>query len=1108
MGTNLIMTPLERELSMFIKPKTLHQIVKASLVGLVVVTFVACESQNTDSIEQADLLKSTYTPAIWEKPTYIKPDQYEDKDRDGIQDKYDLEPLQETVFAEEMGSQAFIFDSVFGKINGRLLENTVVKNSTIQINLLGAETHSGPAWVIFETVEGYRAQSPEIINSELWQIKVPDEFGQIRGIHLAKGNYRTRSIDTDFIYQNQPIIYPYLNSVSAAETIQLDGINLAQVEQVKLGLETLEIVDKTDTELTVIMPTSAMTSELSLLSGNTSSNKISLSFTSTVQLSIDESIGTNHTYQTYLGSEIYLKPGFTLSMTVSAHQPTVLNWRVKSSNSAMPPTTIKSLILPGQEHIKVGPLNSLMAELYQVSHYLKLAPSNDWNDVVRQFSSFAGLDQAKSYISAMQSHLNDATDIDRNVHIRSLIKQINSTTKLASENNLKLDGGLGDNVVSVVSHRATYGQSSFVGFELSDKAGCDLSALSLFGSTPDNQWPSDLCITNSSSVYASVAVYKGDSPVYDKSSDRISTAHINSVLDTGTLGSAWGVFSLFDSIIYPHTPDNKPLCRLQKCYVEILTGGLTPYKGIDEFDVALTEDEKKVIAQLKGRFILEKIIQPAIQTILSISDPGISKCISDNILKDKAFYIPTTVNFARDLNQAVSLSDKYDAFDKNYGAYLYKNLLSEPTLVNSCLAPIASSIQGSLQDKAVTVVSNLGVYIKVAGFAKTAYELFIDVLTPEKIVYLVDPAAQIVDVSPGEIDLLDSVDGRSLTISGRNLGTASNLIIQDAGGLIATLPLRSEFLMPSNIYQHYTLTEHRIPLSELFPLLTDMSSSDITFSMQIDGSYPGYDYPDYPQYDDSLVIPPSREVLLRTVPKIYGSTPYSASVGQLVEVIGERFTHYDSEGTLLTMKGEPITDSNGVTTSPEFQTAPIILNDQVLKFYVPYNVPTGDYEISISDATPSAMRDELVMPHKMKVNEKGLPSITFSDRGPDIDDLMIIELIDSDGETVILLDETGTPVDNPDGTDYGFRVIPTNNGTHYLSIIWDYALFGERRAPAAIKIRCVNPSNKNINCTYRIKIENARIAIEANAAIEDQLYEVKNGSLGKSQEDIYIIYPQ
>ena len=1100
------------------KEKTMSHIIKSFVICASFIAIAACSEQsqlsgtNTDQMNDGTVDITTANSLDIEMAlnsgggqisSTSKPARNNDADGDGLPDAIDPDPEHEILFADSIGDNAFVLNSVHSLDDGSDLNATLLQDAMLKISVTGSEFYQGAAWVVFETATGYRAESPEVTGLSQWEIRVPEQYGEVFGLHLVKGNYRTNSLKTVFLLSTMPRLYPYNAQVEPGETVVLQGRNLLKADQVILARQELAVLEKTENTIKVTMPTSSVGNTITVVSNGKNSNGQPLDFISMVEISIDTTLldGLN-TYRTYYDNRIIeLADSEKIILAVPAYRPLVMNFDVISNNGVLQSTVFSTLIFPGQLQLKLSAENNLLAELYKLSAYTAFDPVDNWADAWNQLLVTVALDEAQTYIDAFQAELVNHTDFDQQAQLKAVLQQINPllfTVQQPRSDNIvyaarftdTISGDLDEVIPQVVSHRSIAGRSTFAGFNVDNHSSCDFTVESV--TAPANLWPSDLCVKNGSQVYASLDVYNpenGDSNKYVKT-DRVSHPHISNWLDPGILGGSWGILSLFPSVAYLSDKDGGALCKMRTCFVEIITGGLTTYQGEYPYDQPLSTAEKKVANLLKARTIMDQFAIPIISGIMGLdSDSSETKCIKNEFLNDASLYYPTTADFAAKMYIAAGLTDAIAAFNDTYGKYIIDKLLSDSPDIATCLGQAigGDAIEQKINSKLKKVAGKVGVYYDVAKIVKTAYDGFLTFITPEKIIYQILPRAEIMQLNPAEIDLNDAfgtvfIHGNQLAIGAGTIGETERypkLEVKDKYSAKIEIQLNASHLKADYPSDYYTNNRFEVSVTELLSApntLASLASGPIRFTVKLDHR----DFVGYP--DGDLPVPANRLVNLIGASKIRGFSPAVAIPGQVVSVTGDRFSLFEKDYLVM------LEDVNAEIY--EVQDLNFV-SDNKITFSVPDGLAKGAYTIIVySEDHGSLLSDE-----QLAVENIIIPSVTIVDSGPDYDDTMILSFIDSNGVTVM---------NNGSLMEYS---IPSDTTDEYrATAIW------KNSQVAGFTVFCDNTGVNNETCTYNLQFTDAEVCKvttinEPDSSCIDSPSFIKGGQLELYDQVTYGLRP-
>ena len=622
---------------------------------------------------------------------------------------------------------------------------------------------------------------------------------------------------------------------------------------------------------------------------------------------------------------------------------------------------------------------------------------------------------------------------------------------------------------------------------------------------PSGIRPSDLCVQNSTVMFASFAVYRPNEDTFNnnytlKQSDLVRR-HITAVDDNLALAEG-GMFLTANRIL----PVRTPLCGMRTCYVEVITGGL----GLG-IDVNLTADEENIVKWLRMRSLYERVLKKVVGQIANLpSNQQVPGCVADLVYKDTRFYeeigkFGVKLRDRKKNNQVTAINVLQDFVD-TIGGFMESLLTGQSGSITTgvagndtifqCLAVHVPEhdLQKIIQAKFDDVVETTGLnrFKEILQQSMLLGGVF---LTPEKFMFKVGYRAEVTDIAfAGEVApekvVIDTVDGlyqdearsnpRKLIVQGTWLANNPiddldrawypTLRFTDKVGAWVEQQLDASNVSPITDLSIRTLVLDLPGFASKFdqlragPLRTSVRFNQASFTEE--SKFPGYP-------SDTLSVPAPFTIELRNQPKVWAFEPGGANAGDDITMIGNSLNLYqgDLELTLVAEReGVPdvsVPASNVRTLAAEeirFTIPDDVMQDEAYKVLL----NTSDGRTATTSSIPFI------------VTSGTIPIITFADFGKKKDDSLELVLMDQ------LFNEQGARIPLP------------VDGRYVRSISIDNAARQGQGLPPIfnIAIECRDPGNDK-TCTFGVSATNATLDDLARSG--NEMYGSDAGKIRKGQ---------
>lgn len=1060
---------------------------------------------------------------------------FRDRDNDGIHDDVDLYPDIAPSFRDTSSSHELSIERVWTEIGSNIVLNSAIENRILKVSGTGfseAQSNSD-VWLVFMTENGLRAEAALL--GEDGSLSALPPLGTL-SVHVVIGLSRSLETNLDYQVSSAPVIYHSDSAYKARESIVLIGKNLGAVNKAMLGSISIDVVEATENSVSLALPATTSSNQLRLFSDKFKSNQISLNLIQDVRLIISDDLGlkSNDVLSLWFAGERYqFSANNNLSISVPAYKPVILYFDVLNSFLNMRyANRVSAVAWPGDKVIEISPESTLLSRFVNMRRKLPATNGENWVVIRDQLTQVINTHSAETFLNGLKKLLADNIEFNQEEYISIILNEyleiLKQTTFATNSNkasvasfhsnqvvtsNLTTTGGKLDDIVGAT---VTYAGE---GPDADDPNGGDyvyprqtlgndyaqivivphkdirivnrnlqpFSATCAFSSheqlnRPSILWDSDLCVQLDGLIFASVAVFKpglrGVNENYQPhtgSSDQVRRHAVPQFLDTNHIWGQGGYYLKDDK--------GRALCNMETCYVEIITSGYgAGYK------VNLLNSQKALVNTLRVRMWLEGIV-PAMLHIVGLSTGsdsvgavvGAETCIYKEALKSGELYtelgkLDNRIQANKHKSGVELIRAISDALDETLGKWARKFVKSELGPAFFDCIKIAVDPEKLIGDQLSAIInSNLmlaqGLF-KFADILALVSDLGSAILTPEKIVFRMDPRTRIVGVEPRVLDIYD-FGVNNLDILGSWIaekpcspdGWCPDLIFKDKFGNEFSYPIKDSNIVPAPTGTGSAYRQISIPLANLENDLQKLSSGPLEMKLAINGqsAYSTYVDPKFgPNSYYKLPVPlPSGAINLKTKAKLFAFNPPLVKPNETVTLLG---SHLDIYGDA------PIFELNDLNNSFAYILQRINSHNTGEQFEL--KIPaaaSGQYRVTIrpDPALGNVNLPPLISESTLLISSQTtLPGVIVGVLSSIKDDSLIIEL----------LDFQGNPVKSTENLASLRFVIPTElrepKGRYLDQLYWD-----DSNPPSSgitadieqIRVTCSDPGSDN-TCSYGIRM--------------------------------------
>jgi len=1011
---------------------------------------------------------------------------YLDQDKDGLVDAIDNDPL--TPLRVVSGEGTLQIASIATDIDGYLADNTVIAGKSITGKLLNSDRYSAPFYLLWHSPQGIQAQ--QVVVDAQGHFTVAMDEVVPTGVSIAAQGVESKSIMVIAYSAQAPLIFKQTKAIYTEEPLVFEGIHLDKISELRIGKRVLDFTLEQNT-IVARIPKGVTSNVLTWKAGMTEASKV-LPLLRKVKLVTDDTIAQAHEWSAIseYGKILLSRPNnsvmalSTISLPVN-NKATFLRFYHPSHRK------IEAVIWPDSDSIILGTQSTL--ERHMLNRLSSSLHSNNLEAVKAvintSFNSDAGQDalarinllHAQAFSVQMEASLEQEVDnmlsllsaqiegiqndshkafLLNNQSSSSLFDYFDDTFAAIFANNVMYQP-----ISKIVSRPTQFGASSYSEMNISlhrDLLTCaGIESLN----KPSGIWPSDLCARNEGVYFASVKVTNA-------LTNKVLKTHIKTFIDSNLIGaSGWGLLSL-DPIAFITSDSGAPLCHMQICQLEFVTGGL----GFTT-NVSMTKEQQKVYNIVLGRTLLERVVLPIVSELLGLAtvDGNITKCLATHITTKAptslVSYGIMIADFKAKIDAASRPDDIENILKETVTKYAYDvaaSMLSTNELPKCLPAALSQSFFASLQEQVKDFAKKAAIPLRIAETATLLFQGYQAINTPETFTFEVAPRASITSVRTSSSDIDDAIpelfstnDDDKLFIRGTkfvylksdNTNYWPKLRLQDRFGSKQTLQLNESHKVDIS---DFSWVDIAIPVSDLKPLMEKLRGDIINVSILMDDN-------DYSAFTSEGLPVIGRDIRWVGQAKVFRATPQNARRGRLITLNGENLQPFGSRNDLKLR----LIQANDASKTGEIFKVESATASQI-KFRLPQTeLPLNFYKLRLETSDPNVQLD---VPDDIKIgNLTGalnvLPQsaslVELYDAGAKIDDAIIIYIANANGDI------------SQNGNFLSLELLE-DNPLPAVSMWWlneDLtAQNGGSTNPGQILVTCDAGGTDQI-CTYRVKGE-------------------------------------
>lgn len=1013
-----------------------------------------------------------------------------DQDKDGLPDDIDSAPS--TPLIETAGSSALSVDFIASNIDSQLYQNSIVAGASIQGKIANSHLYTAPFYLLShsETAGGVaQINAIQIVLDETGSFTT--EFGETlpTAISVAAQGYSSEPLVVKAYPANAPLLMAPTADIFTNEVVELSGTNLNNLAELWLGNTKLSYsIGEYSTSIKINLPSIATTNQLTIVSSEHKYDQ-TIPLKRRITLSADDTIIdanswwalTNNGKLLLTPENIYPLSRSEIILPVSANVSDLRFYHDQYRS-------VDAVIWPDTQHVVFGSASTLEKNVvtrlsslfgaeqldslkqlvqYNVKQYLDINTSSTLHDLHNQAISTANENDLQvaleSILGLMASanhnvltHLNRASLATPISGTQGVFDYLDDTFASVFASNVMYEP-----IMSVSDLRSKPGDNSYSGMKIGLYRNLSVCLGLESVNAPSGLWPSDLCARNTGVYFASLKV---TNPV----SKQVLKKHVKEYLDTGMIGATgWGILSL-SQIAYITSDTGTPLCHMQPCKLEFLTGGL----GVGT-NVSLTKAQRTAQQIVLGRTMLERVVLPILGEAMGIAadQDQTARCLVSHIVlkapPSLVSYGTMIADYKKKVDAASKASEVATITLETVVKYAYDvaaGMLATGSLPKCLPEALRKDASANLSKRVGEFAEKVAVPLRYANIATTAMQGFEAITTPEKFTFSVAPRAAITSMTTSSStddvpELFSNVDTNTLRIRGTkfvylksdNTNYWPKLRLRDRSGQTQTLQLNESHKV--NIAD-LSWVDIAIPVSDLKPLMKKLRGDIINVSIIMDD----VDYSDFP----GGVLPVlGRDIRWVGQPKVFNARPSIVRTGRLITIQGKNLQSFINRSDLKLR----IIDANDPT-----QTAQIFKvessSDSQVKFRLPSTVvPPDIYKLRLETSDPSLQLDvpddvsQGSATGAIRVIPNDASLLQLYDSGAKLDDNIYITVTDANNNLIL-----------KDGASIRIE-IPPNSAVRARYVYWQNTNLTAQNngstVPGGLEIGCDAGGTDQI-CTYRV----------------------------------------
>lgn len=1008
-----------------------------------------------------------------------------DQDGDGLIDALDNDPI--TALQRVSGEGALSLAFIGTDIDGSLQKNNILANGNVSGRVDNSGRYSPPFYLLWHHAKGVQAQ--EVSLDEYGHFTVIPEEVEPTGVSITAQGVESDAIIVTTYPAQSPLIFTHESPLIMGNSITLRGINTDAISELWLGNEPLDFTATTNTLVTTL-PSTAHSNTL-IWKSETGVFKQHLMLVREIELAATSHIAELGDWSALSDRSKIILPTQDSTVLSTAiirlplsNKPRYLRFYHENNRS------VEAVIWPQTRRLVLGTQSTLESHIVRrISAQLKTEQQANVQALIEYtLTTQAGAEALnnlsvlhtkpisleteqllKTQVDNMLIALAEQSQIDQlDIFATSKQRPIQRNSSLFDYFDDTFASVFASNVMyqpisKVVNLRSRHGANDYSGMSIGmyrDLSTCvGLESLN----QPAGIWPSDLCARNEGVYFASLKVSNA-------LTNKVLKNHVKEYLDTSMIGaSGWGIISL-DQIAYITSDKGAPLCHMQACRLEFLTGGL----GLGT-SVSMTNAQKQAQNIVLGRTMLERVVLPVVGYLLGKAnvDGDTGKCLAKHILTKAptslVSYGTMIAEFKKKVDSANNEDEVLNTLKETVAKYAYDvaaSMLASNDLPTCLSASLTNDYLASLKDKVSDFAEKAALPFLIAEVATTAFQGFQAVSTPEKFIFEVAPRASITRVSTSNStdnipELFSTVDSNRLLIRGTkfvylkpdNSHYWPKLRLADRYGNKQTLQLGEQHKIDIS---DFSWVDIGIPVSDLKPLMKNLRGDIINVSIIMDDIA-------YPEFSSEGLPLPGADIRWVGQPKLFKATPQNARAGRLMTLRGENLQSFGSRADLkLTLIQANDENNTGEIFKVESAT------DTKIQFRLPSSLPINLYKLRLETSDPDVYID---IPNDIsKGNLVGAVNVIpqtaslleLYDAGAKIDDAFIVYVANANGDLISqnneflsleLLEDNILPAVTMWWQNEGLSA--QNNGS---------------TVPGQVSISCDLGGSDQI-CTYRVKGE-------------------------------------
>ena len=696
-----------------------------------------------------------------------------DTDGDGLPDTTDPYPATAQTLSDDPGVLELVQASTDWQ--GWTFDGLHVHRQAVALSVSGTEAVSGPLFAVFEAPDQHRLVPLEAAGRGRWLAPAHAIPAGVRAVFVVGPSLRSRAVTLRSVPANAALLAPTVTAPAAVAggLLRLEGVNLDRA-RLQLGGQPLDLVSAAGHTAEFRVPLTAQSGTLHLT--GPAAQAVPLTVERRALVRFDAAIADRHATLRRNDLDGYRtidSRGWT-PVTVAPHArpglPGIVQFAAPLDAGPLP--AFAAPVWPDESQAVVGPASMLAAAALDWQLHLLPRGTIDAATLKAHMADFLASEDGRTLAEEIGDHVRAGTSWRTTAFMHRLRQAFPpwpvtpaAKTQAPPAQKIAFETDLYEQIVFNITARGLVASDYYINFSVGtrDSSTCQSAGAV---SIPAGATPASLCLENDNWGVASVQVeslFNGRL--------RLQQSHINpadkGIFNTGIVGGNFGGDLNLANVAFLKADDGDPLCGMRDCRIELLTGSFGPPAG------SVSPREQAIIDTLRTRVVVEKLVIPALQKLVSGIVKSNNKCYETVFGKSPEFGLVLADFFVRVAEDSTPSGYRF-AFEDTILRYLTalpsKGVLSD-LAASGCFGPeltLQEDLVDALERTARQAAGTAGSVITAAAkVAETAIIVDEALNTPTKFAFIARPKASVTGVS--DTINIDDPAG-TLRIDGTRLG--------------------------------------------------------------------------------------------------------------------------------------------------------------------------------------------------------------------------------------------------------------------------------------------------------------------------------------------------